>query len=76
MLLVFLFFGSLDLITLVWFVVLALILPIVFLFTQGDFPVSFFSGCSFRFAACELGQHRICSVVLVLRVKNSFFSQQ
>jgi hypothetical protein len=47
-----------------------LILPIAFLFTQGDFPVPFFSGCSFWFAACELGQHRIASVVL--HVKNWF----
>jgi hypothetical protein len=76
MLLVFLFFGSPDLSTLVWFVVLALILPIIFLFAQGDFPVSFFSGCSFRFAACELRQHRISSVVFILLVKNSFFSLQ
>jgi hypothetical protein len=74
MLLIFLFFDSPDLSPLVWFVVLALILSIIFLFAQGDFPMSFFSGCSFCFAACELGQHRISSVVFVLCVKSSFFS--
>jgi hypothetical protein len=74
MLLVFPFFGSPDLSKLVWFIFLDVDLPIAFLFAQGDFPVPFFSGCSFCFAACELGQHRISSVVL--HVKNWFFSLQ